>query len=255
MATAAAPPRHIAGEHRFFLIATWLLAVMTVGGFALNLAAGRSSFAVPVVFHLHAFVFMGFVGLYTTQATLAARGNTALHMRLGQIAAIYVPLMLVMGTWLTFATLRFRGGPPFFAQSEFLAVNMFHLLAFAGLAFAALWMRARSDWHKRLMFGAMVTVSIPGIARLMPLPFLIPWVFPFIFAAASLFVFAGMAMDMRVHGKVHRAWWWALIVPMAAMGIGEVLGSTGYAKNWVAGYVAGTPGGERPADPFLPPGL
>lgn len=256
MATLAdTPPHTAAGEHRFFLIATWLLAILTVGGFALNAAAGRSSFNVPLVYHLHAVVFMGFIGLYTVQATLAAKGNTALHIRLGQISAIYIPLMLALGTWLTFETLRVLGGPPFFSQSEFLVVNLFHLAAFGVLAFAALRMRSQPDWHKRLMFGAMVTVSIPGLARLLPLPFLIPYVFPFIFAVASLFIVAGMVMDRRVHGSVHKAWWWALLGPIAAMGVGEVIGATGYAKTWVAGHVAGTPGGERSPDPFMPPGM
>jgi len=256
MATLAEQLPHTAArEHRFFLIATWLLAALTVGGFTLNLAAGRSSFDVPLVYHFHAFVFMGFVGIYTVQATLAASGNIALHRRLGQIAVVYIPLMLVLGTWLTFETLQVLGGPPFFAQSEFLVVNLFHLAAFGVLALFALRMRRQSDWHKRLMFGAMVTVSIPGIARLLPLPFLVPYVFPAIFAAAALFLIAGMVMDKRVHGAVHKAWWWALIGPIAAMGLGEIIGASGYARTWVAGHVAGTPGGERSPDPFMPPGF
>lgn len=255
MATIAQEPTGMAGEHKFFMIASWLLGIMTIGGFAINAAMGRSSFDVPAVYHIHAFFFVGFVALYITQATLAARGNTALHMRLGQISVIWIPLMLAAGVWLTFKTLQVLGGPPFFDQSEFLIVNLFHLAAFGGLAFAALRLRRQSDWHKRLMFGAMVTVSAPGIARLLPLPFMIPWVFPVLFGVMSLFILAGMIMDRRVHGKVHKAWWWALLVPLAAMGIGEVIGATGYARTWVAGHVAGTPGGERPAEAFMPPGM
>lgn len=255
MASVAANATDLSGEHRFFMISSWLLGIMTVGGFALNAAMGRSSFDVPLVYHVHAFIFMGFVALYMTQATLAARGNTALHMRLGQISLVWIPLMLVAGVWLTFETLRVLGGPPFFGQAEFLVVNLFHLAAFGGLAFAALRMRKHPDWHKRLMFGAMVTVSSPGIARLLPLPLLIPWVFPVLFGVVSLFIIAGMVMDRRVHGRIHSAWWWSLLVPFAALGIGEVIGATNYARTWVAGHVEGTPGEERPAEPFMPPGM
>ena len=138
---------------------------------------------------------------------------------------------------------------------EFLVVNLFHLGAFGVLAFAALKMRDRPDWHKRLMFGAIATVCAPGIARLLPLPFMVPWVFPILFAVVALFPIAGMVMDKRVHGRVHPAWWWALLVPVAAMGIGEVIAATGYAQNWVAGHVAGTPGADRPPEPFMPPGV
>lgn len=161
MATLARPVHSLAGEHRFFLLTAWLLAVLITGGFALNLAAGRSSFAVPLVYHLHAFVFFGFVALYVTQATLAATGNVAVHRRLGLVAAVWIPLMTVLAIWLTLVTLQVLGGPPVFAQSEFLAVNLFHIAAFAGLGFAALAFRRRPDWHKRLMFGAMVTVGAP----------------------------------------------------------------------------------------------
>lgn len=255
MASIAANTNDLAGEHKFFMIASWILGIMTVGGFGLNAAMGRSSFDAPLIYHVHAFIFTGFVALYMTQATLAARGHTALHMRLGQISVVWIPLMLVAGVWLTFETLRILGGPPFFGQSEFLVVNLFHLAAFGGLAFAALQMRKRPDWHKRLMFGAMVTVSAPGIARLLPLPLLVPWVFPALFAVMALFVVAGMIMDKRVHGRIHKAWWWSLLVPFAALGVGEVIGASGYARNWVAGHVLGTPGAERPAEAFMPPGM
>lgn len=245
----------VGGEHRFFRTTAWMLAILVPGGFVMNLAAGRTSLDVPLVFHLHAFFFFGFVVLYTVQANLAAGGNIALHKRLGQLAAFWIPAMLVMGVWLTLATLQFRGGPPFFAQAEFLVVNFFHLASFGALAFAAINLRRHPDWHKRLMFGAMVTVGSPGIARLLPLPYLIPYVFPALFAVVSIFPIAGMIMDRRVHGRVHPAWWWALLAPLAALALGEAVYATGIADQWVANWVAGTSGAERPAGPFLPPGM
>lgn len=242
-----------ASEHRFFLVATWILAIVTVSGFVMQLAMGRSSFEVPLPYHLHAFVFMSFIGLYVTQVTLVTRANIALHRRLGQIAAIWIPLMLALGTWLGFVVLRKSGGPFFFGRSEFLVVNLFHLGAFAALAFAALKARNRLDWHKRLMFGAMATVSIPGYARLLPLPLFIPYAYPAMFMAAALFPLAGMVMDKRVHGRIHPAWWWSLLLPLALMALGEAVHSTGFAYDWVAQFTAGHPGGERPDEAFLPP--
>ena len=256
MATLTADhSRATRGEHRFFLVTAWMLAVLVPGGFLFNLAMGRSSLELPLIYHVHAFAFFGWVVIYATQATLGAKGNIAVHMRLGQIAFLWIPLMLVLGVWLTFVTLQVLGGPPFFSQSEFLAVNLLHLAAFGGLAFAAVAMRRNKAWHKRLMFGAMATVGAPGIARLLPLPFLVPYVFHVLFAVMALFPVAGMVMDKRVHGKIHPAWWWALLVPVAALLVGEAIGATGYAHNWVADHVAGTPGGERPAGPFMPPGM
>ena len=254
MATIADHPagnRSGASEHRFYTITAWLIAVLVTAGFSLNLAAGRSSFDVPFLYHLHAVVFFGYVALYVSQATLAGRGSLALHMRLGQIAVVWIPLMLVLGVLLTFETLRVLGGPGVFGQSEFLAVNLTHLAAFGGLAFVALRLRKRPDWHKRLMFGAFVTVSIPGIARLLPLPLLVPYAFPAIFLFVSIFPLWGMWRDKRQSGMIHPAWWWVLLVPLVALALGEIIGATGYANDWVVGHVSGTPGGERPPEAFL----
>ncbi|PZT90527.1 MAG: hypothetical protein DI637_03695 [Citromicrobium sp.] len=260
MATNAVPSHSrnritIGGEHRFFLIASWLLACLTVAGFALHVVAGISSFDRPLVYHLHAVVFMGFIGLYLTQVTLAALGHVSLHRRLGLLAALWVPLMLALGCWLTIATLRITGGPPIFGQSEFLLLNLCHLAAFGGLAFAALKMRDRPDWHKRLMFGAIATVSLPGIARLIPPTLTMPYAIPKLFLLVSLFPLAGMVMDRRVNGRIHPAWWWSLLLPPVAVLFGELLDTWGVASEWVASHVAGTPGGQRPSEAFMPPGM
>ena len=71
--------RRISGEHRFFLTMAIVMALVIVGGFANNLAAGRSSFALPLIFHIHAFIFFGWVVLYVTQNALVATGSVALH--------------------------------------------------------------------------------------------------------------------------------------------------------------------------------
>ena len=243
----------VAGEHRFFLVATWIMAILTVGGFALQFAMGRSSLEVPLPYHLHAAIFMGFVALYVTQVTLAAGGHVQLHRRLGQISALWIPLMLAAGLWIGLVVLRVSGGPFFFGRTEFLLVNIFHLLAFGVLAFAGLRMRNRPDWHKRLMFGAMATVSIPGYARLLPLPLFIPYAFPIMFAVAAIFPLAGMVMDKRVHGRIHPAWWWALLLPLAFMLVGEGLVASGMFHDFVADFTAGHAGGDRPDPAFLPP--
>ena len=71
------------------------MAAVLVAGFSLNLAMGRSSFAVPLIYHLHGVVFFGWIGLFVAQTSLMARGNTALHRRLGWLSVLMVPLMVV----------------------------------------------------------------------------------------------------------------------------------------------------------------
>ncbi|QFT76889.1 hypothetical protein [Erythrobacter sp. THAF29] len=255
MATAAPHASVTHTEARFFFIMACLMAATTIGGFALMAAMGISSFSLPAIYHIHAGVFIAWTALYVAQNSLIWRGNTATHRKLGKSAAVLIPVMVVLAITITFMTLRITGGPPFFAQAEFLAVNLFHITAFAVLAGWALKRRRETDWHRRLMFGAMATVGAPGLARLLPLPLTIPYTFYVVFGAALVFPLIGMIADKRMHGEVHRAWWWTILVPVAALLIGEVLGNTAFVQGWVAEWVAGTPGGERPAGPFIPPGF
>lgn len=58
------------------------MALVTVSGFILNLAMGRSSFGVPAAYHFHGVVFMGWLALYLAQAVTIATGRRDLHIRL-----------------------------------------------------------------------------------------------------------------------------------------------------------------------------
>ena len=48
------------------------MAAVIVAGFSLNLALGRSTFAVPVIYHVHAVTFFAWTGLFVLQTRLAA---------------------------------------------------------------------------------------------------------------------------------------------------------------------------------------
>lgn len=218
MATAAQPTKSlIERERAFFFYMAIAMAIVIVAGFAFNLAAGRSSFAVPIIVHIHAFVFFGWVMLYLIQNGLVATGSVALHRRLGWLALAWIPVMVGLGFMMTLESIRSKGGPPFFDINEFLFGNTLGVGAFAVVALAGIAMRGRTDWHRRLMCCAMISLTGPGFGRLLPMPFLIPWgwwiasvAFPLIFAVV------GIAFDRRRRGRIHPAWWW---------GIGALVGS------------------------------
>ena len=255
MATGANEQGVTQGEARFFFIMALVMAATVVGGFGLNAALGRSTFDLPWLYHVHALTFLGWITLYVAQNTAIFRGNIALHRRMGKLAALFIPAMVVLAIALTFVTLQVLGGPFFFGQAEFLFVNIAHILAFATLAGWALAKRRQTDWHRRLMFGATATVAAPGLARLLPLPFTIPYTFLVVFLAAMVFPVIGMIAHKRRNGRVHPAWWWTLAIPLAALAIGEAVAKTDWALDIAADHVAGTPGGERPPHAFLPPGV
>ena len=255
MIMTAFPETHGASEARFFFIMACVMGTVAISGFALMAFLGVSSFARPWFYHAHAAVFISWTLLYVAQNSLILMGNIPLHRRMGLGATVLIPLLIAFGIGLTFMSLRVTGGPPFFRQAEFLVVNILHIGAFALLAIWALRRRRDTDWHRRLMFGAMATVGGPGLARLLPLPMTIPYTFYVVFLAAMIFPIIGMIADNRIRGSVHPAWRWTLIIPLVAVLAGEALSTLPAIENWTADWVAGTPGGERPAGPFMPPGM
>ena len=121
------------GEARFFLTMACAMAAIIVGGFTFNIVTGRSSFAMPWLVHFHAWVMMAWVGLYLTQNVLVFSDNVALHRRLGWLSVVLIPAILVMGLAITRWTMQTRGGPPFFAQNQFLFSNPLQLFGMAAL--------------------------------------------------------------------------------------------------------------------------
>lgn len=255
MATMAAPS---AGhdDARFFLKLAIAIGVTIVSAFTMHMALGRSTFAQPLVYHAHGIVFMGWVVIYVAQHWLAANGRIALHRRLGWIALAWVVLMLVFGLAIT-VTVAQRGTTPFFfLPQHFLVANPLTLFAFTGLVVAAIAMRKRSDWHRRLHLCAMAMILGPAFGRLLPSPFLIPWAFEVTTMAGLVFPLIAIAREWR-QGAVHPAWRWGLpLLPLALL-LGYGLGHSALAGEIYGWVTAGTPGAAVAPQAYgaPPPGL
>ena len=254
MATTA--PRAAPVENaRFFTIMAFIMSGVIVAGFTLQLAMGRSTFAVPWPYHVHGAIFMGWIALYLAQHVTIASGQRALHARIGQLAYAFVPVMVAAGTLIMVTVARSTGGPFFFAVNEFLVSNLAMLLCFGGLAWWALKARRHSGWHRRLMLVAMAVLTGPGLGRLLPLPLMIPNSWTITVCATFLFPLVGMIADRRMRGSVHPAYLWGLgvYVGVFAASMALAYSALGYAfTDWV---IAGTAGAERPMEAFLPPGF
>lgn len=256
MATLAAPEAHRArGNTRFFTIMAFAMAAIIVAGFSLNLAMGRSTIAVPMAYHVHAFVFMGWLALYLAQHITASTGQWSLHKRLGKLAYLWVPAMVVVGTTIMIVVARRTGGPFFFNVSEFLISNLATLFAFGGLAIWALRRQRYTGWHRRLMLVSMAILTGPGIGRLLPMPLMIPNAWTISVAVTFVFPLIGMAADWRRDGRVHPAYLWGTGIYAGIFVLSMLIAYSplGYAITEMV--IEGTPGAERPMDAFLPEGF
>lgn len=254
MATLAQPNvAQSVGDERFFLRAAIVMALIIVAGFSFQLAMGRSTFASPVRVHVHAILFMGWVAIYVTQNILVATNRIHLHRRLGWLAAAWMVAMVASGIIVTLAMVRAGTVPFFFQPVHFLVFDPVAVLAFGGLTTAAILLRRRTEWHRRLHFCGMTILLSPAFGRMLPMPLLQPWAWEAATAVALLFPLVGAWLDVRRSGRVHPAWWW---------GIAAILGSVTFTQAIAYGPVglaiydavtAGHPGAAVPPLEFAPP--
>lgn len=241
-------------ERRFFLYMALAMATVIVGGFAFNLAMGRSTFSVPLVYHLHAVVYLAWIALYVAQNALIATNRVTLHRRVGALAILWVPLMVALGLAIMVTSLRRTGGPFFFDQNEFLVSNTLLLCCFAVMVFVALQCRRYTGWHRRLMLTAMSILTGPGLGRLLPMPLMMPHAWRIMMVITLIFPIIGMIADRRRLGYVHPAWFWGVGAIIAVQTIADVIAYSDAGVALTEYVIDGSAGAERPMHAFLPPG-
>lgn len=253
MATHAQTGIGTARDDRFFVITSLMMAAIVVIAFSLQFALGRSSFGAPLLVHLHAIVFMGWIAIYVAQTLLAAGGHRALHRTLGWVGTVWVVPMVVLGIVATVAMVR-RGQAPFFFQpAQFLVLNPTSVIMFAGLTWAAIALRRQTGWHRRLHYCGMANLLGPAFGRLLPMPLLSPWAFEATAVCVMLFPLAGMIADRRRSGRVHPAWLWGAGLTLLSILAVEGLTYGAPGRSIYQAVTAGTSGAGIDPYAFPPP--
>ncbi|MBX3511651.1 MAG: hypothetical protein KF700_10665 [Hyphomonadaceae bacterium] len=244
------------GDERFFLIAAAVMVVLIIAGFLTLYLRGISTFAAPWPVHMHAVAFMAWVGFFMLQVTLATTGRVHLHKRLGWIGAILMPVLLILGAVILFRMMRNAAVPPFWTYAYFMTMNLMALVAFAALTIAAVQMRKKTQWHRRLMFCGMAALVVTPFNRLTPDAVLAQHMSLIPALAILLFPLAGMVADWLRDRRIHRAWLWGLGALIVTGATTEIAGRSPLAGWMVAQITAGSAGAQ--IDPFvqhLPPPL
>jgi hypothetical protein len=207
MATiSAGSPSIEQSERLFFLAMAVAIAGTVIFAFGMWHSIGRSTFASPWWVHVHAVSFMTWIALYLTQNVLAFRNQIALHRQLGRIGAGFAAWMVIVGLLITANTLAQHRAPPFFTPAFFLALDWTNIAVFAGLVLAGIANRRRTDWHRRLMLCATVSLIAPAWGRIliwqnaMTLWSLV--------AALLAYIIVAMIADRLIRGRVHPAYFW-----------------------------------------------
>ena len=195
---------------RTFYLAFALMAIAAVAiGFSTTyfIPGPRGTLNIPWIVHVHGWTAMGWVLLLVAQVVLVRSGRSRLHRQVGKAA---LPLALgvwasgiAVGLWVVGRDLPGQGDSAY----ESLAGTFISLTMFLGLVIAAVLMKRRPDWHKRLILLATIVVLWPAFFRFRHL-------LPFVprpdlllgLLLADLPILIAAVRDRLRWGKVHPAW-------------------------------------------------
>ena len=196
--------------HAFYVAVAWILALLAFAGFArtfyLNAFFARLDLGTLRV--LHGVLFSAWLLLLVVQTGLVATRRTAVHRRFGAFGAVVAAAMVFTGVVVALHAGRngFRtpGLPP---SHIFMLVPLVDIALFACLTGAALALRDRPDWHKRLMLLATLAITPPIFARL-PLDALRAMQPMAAFGLATFAIVAVAAIDTMARRRLHPVYLW-----------------------------------------------
>ena len=215
---AHAPAVHTRNRDRTFFTAVAIAnALIVAAGFGYStyarLQLGDPRFGGPTLttlVRIHAAVATAWTVLLIVQTRLIAASRIRLHRRLGFAGGI-TALAVVGSGWVVAVTAigRFAsaGEPGATMAMRFFILPCQELGVFTALVGAALWLRKKGDYHKRLMLLGTIALIPAATTRPFP-PDSLPNTLMMFGLAEVVFVVALCVHDRRMSGHVHAATLW-----------------------------------------------
>lgn len=241
------------GADRFYHRMAWSCLAIAVLDFTpsyfVPLVSGHGSW--PPIFHVHGWLFFGWVLFFWWQNRLIVTGQPQRHRAWGLVGIALGTSMVWAGLALVSVRIATQHAAGFVVEGRSFAwIGVSDLLIFAGLlAFAIAKVRS-PETHKRLMLMATISLLGPPIGR---------WVLLAISAFTTIHAAPGapppvtagyvphllsftlvavaMARDLRTIGRVHPAYL-ASFAPMVLQLVTLTTVASSRAWHWIAGGMA-----------------
>jgi hypothetical protein len=196
-------------DRYFYLFLSLVVAAVIVAGFSRTVDQGliHAKPGRPVLLWLHGAAFSGWVVFFILQSGLVRIGKVSLHRLLGWFGAALAALMVVLGFVVSVVMGRFDALVMKTPDPAFLSVTYYDMFAFGTLVGLAILWRGKPDLHRRLLVLATCSLLDAGFGR-----------FPYLFnhnvfyLCVDAVMLLGVARDLLVDKRVHRAYLYALPV-------------------------------------------
>lgn len=167
--------------------------------------------AYPLIIHIHAVAFVGWLVLLSLQVGLIRARQYEVHRRVGAVGGALALAMVVLGPWAAITSEQVHFGTPL-SDPPFLSVEFIEMIVFPLQVGAAIWLRRDAAAHKRLMLLATLFLTTAGFGRWLAdplqavfgdgfLPFLVEF-----FGGTILLVLALGAYDIITRRRLHPAY-------------------------------------------------
>jgi hypothetical protein len=214
-------------DRRFYLGAGLVAAGLVFWGFAptyyLKLLFGSPALSTRL--HIHGAIMSSWLVLFFVQACLISARRVDLHRRLGLAGVVIAILVVIMGSTTTFnAAAREVGrhSEEATARVTVLGLELVQMALFAALVAAAIWMRRRPDFHKRLMLLGTACMMPSAFSRIpVNLTFMVSNMLS-ILILFNLFVVVSALIDTLRNGRLHPAFGWGGLLAIGGLDLAYV---------------------------------
>ena len=194
------------------IYAVWIGAVWAaiLAGFGMDFAryAGEAP-PPPFILHVHAAVYVLWLGLVSFQILWVEMGNLRRHKQLGWLTVAVSVVMVPLGLAAALVDQARQVAHPDYAP-QFLALEFEEMIAFSVFMTAGVIFRRNPAAHKRLMILSAVAISDAGFARIWligiktQLPGLFGWWLQYFWGIFLSLVAMGV-WDLWRRGRIHPA--------------------------------------------------
>jgi hypothetical protein len=186
----------------------------------------------PWRLNVHGLIMSAWCALFVVQACLVAVRRPDIHRRLGLVGAGLAFVVVAVAAYVTINATAREVHARVIGQFHFLfGFNLLNLVVFSGLFCAALALRRRPEFHKRLMLLALISLLPPAIARA---TLLLTSNQAAQMLAVDVVVIVFASVDMIRSRRLHPAFGWGAFVLLATLNVGYLVFQTDPWTNFVS---------------------